>query len=534
MFSNFLRKFYFAASFLSLSCKQSKQAEKITVVQFDSLYHPAVFNDAERMEKIKLALPVIDSIYKKHAAENHFPGISFGIVADGQLIYKNSYGYTDIEKKIPVTSSSMFRIASMSKSFTAMAILKLRDEGKLDLDDPAYFYIPELKNIKYPTADAPHITIRHLLTHGAGFPEDNPWGDRQLADTDKELMEFIGKQISFSNPPGIAFEYSNLGFALLGKIITTISGKRYQDYIKENIWEPLGMKNAEWEYGNVPADKLAHGYRWLNNNWNEEQLLHDTPDGSWGAMGSMITSIDEFAKYVAFHLSAWPPSNAAEKGPVKRSAVREMHHPWRWNGFNPNFKYPDGRICAVTSAYCYGLGWTKDCDGKTYISHSGGLPGFGSQWRIMPEYGIGVVAFANRTYSPFGTINLRVLDTLIKLADLKPSQLPPSAILEKRKNELVKLLPDWNNAEQTGIFAENFFPDYPIDTLKKQARDLYTKAGKIIAIKEMKPENQLRGSFILQGEKTDIEIYFTLSPENPPLIQEYHIRELPKEKILSP
>src|SRR5690606_21920509 len=215
------------------------------------------------------------------ATDNHLPGISFGIVADGQLVYKNSYGYTDIEKKIPVSSSSMFRIASMSKSFTCMAILKLRDEGKLQLDDPAYLYIPELKNIKYPTADAPHITIRHLMTHGAGFPEDNPWGDRQLADTDKELMEFIGKQISFSNPPGIAFEYSNLGFALLGKIITNVSGKRYQDYIKESIWQPLGMKNAEWEYGNVPADKLAHGYRWLNNNWNEEQLLHDTPDGSW-------------------------------------------------------------------------------------------------------------------------------------------------------------------------------------------------------------------------------------------------------------
>ena len=78
---------------------------------------------------------------------------------------------------------------------------------------------------------------------------------------------------------------------------------------------------------------------------------------------------------------------------------------------------------------------------------------------------------------------------------------------------------------------KNFFPDYPIDTLKMQARDLYTKAGKIISVKEMKAENQLRGSFVLQGEKKDIEIYFTLSPENPPLIQEYHIRELPKEKI---
>ena len=209
-------------------------------------------------------------------------------------------------------------------------------------------YLPELKNLKYPTADAPRITIRHLLTHGAGFPEDNPWGDRQLADTDKDLLEFIGKQISFSNPPGLAFEYSNLGFALLGKIITKVSGKRYQDYIKENIWQPLGMKTSEWEYGNVAPDKLAHGYRWLNEKWNEEELLHDTPDGSWGAMGSMISSIEEFGNYMAFHLAAWPPSNATDKGPVKRSSVREMHYPWRWNGFRPEFKYPDGRTCAVS------------------------------------------------------------------------------------------------------------------------------------------------------------------------------------------
>lgn len=526
---------YFLLSFLVtaflFSCKQSKQAEKLTAVQYDSLYQPAVFTDAARMEKIKLALPVIDSIYRRHAEENHFPGIAFGIVVDGQLLYKNAYGYTDIEKKIAASSSSLFRIASMSKSFTTMAILKLRDEGKLNLDDPAYLYIPELKNIKYPTADAPHITIRHLMTHGAGFPEDNPWGDRQLADNDKDLMEFIGKQISFSNPPGIAYEYSNLGFALLGKIITTVSGKRYQDYIKENIWQPLGMKSAEWEFGNVSPGKLAHGYRWLNEKWNEETLLHDTPDGSWGAMGSMISSIDEFASYMSFHLSAWPPNNAKDDGPVKRSSVREMHHPWRFNGLNTSYQFPDGRNCAIATAYNYGLGWMRDCDNRVYISHSGGLPGFGSQWRIMPDYGIGVVAFANRTYAPFGFVNLRVLDTLIKLAGLQPRQLPPPAILEKRKNELVKILPDWNNADKSGIFAENFFPDYPVDTLKKHAKDLYAKAGKIISVKEVKPENQLRGSFILEGEKANIEIYFTLSPENPPLIQEYHIREIPKEKI---
>ncbi len=367
------------------------------------------------------------------------------------------------------------------------------------------------------------------MTHSAGFPEDNPWGDRQLADTDKELMEFIGKQISFSNPPGIAYEYSNLGFALQGKIISQVSGMRYQDYIKQHILEPLGMKSTTYEFADVPAGKLAHGYRWLNQQWNEEALLHDTKDGSWGAMGSMISSIDEFARYMAFHMSAWPPNNVKDDGPVKRSSVREMHQPWRMNTLNPAFTFSDGRTCPTATAYCYGLNWMKDCDGKIYIAHSGGLPGFGSQWRIMPDYGIGVVAFANRTYAPAGAINLRVLDTLIKLAGLQPRQIVPSKILEQRKAELLKILPGWNNAEQSGIFAENFFPDYPIDSLRKQSQDLYSKAGKIIAVQATKPENQLRGSFIMEGEKINMEVYFTLSPENPALIQEYHIREILKQ-----
>ncbi len=521
---------YLFASVGLFSCKQNSSTTPIAEVQYNSNYMPAVFTDPDRSEKIKQAYPVIERILQQYADSQHLPGVAYGLVVDGQLVFKGGIGYTDIEKEIPADASSLFRIASMSKSFACMAVLKLRDDGKLNLDDPAYFYIPELKNLKYPTADAPHITVRHLMTHGAGFPEDNPWGDRQLADSDKEFMEFIGKQISFSNPPDIAYEYSNLGFALLGKIITNVSGIQYQEYIKKNIWEPLGMKTTTYEYGDVTPDKLAHGYRWLNNKWNEEALLHDTKDGSWGAMGSMLCSIDEFASYMAFHLSAWPPNNAKGDGPIKRSSVREMHHPWRWNGFNPNYKYPDGRSCATTTAYTYGLGWMKDCEGRTYISHSGGLPGFGSNWYIMPEYGIGIVSYANRTYAPMRAVNIRLLDTIIKIAQLKPRELPASKILEQRKNELMKVLPDWNNAEKSGLFAENFFPDYPIDTLRKEAKELFAKAGKIVAVKEMKPENQLRGSFILEGEKTNIEVYFTLSPENPPLIQEYRIREKPKEK----
>lgn len=183
----------------------------------------------------------------------------------------------------------------------------------------------------------------------------------------------------------------------------------------------------------------------------------------------------------------------------------------------------------MVNSYGYGLGNSVDCKGSVYVGHSGGLPGFGSQWRIMPEYGIGVVAYANLTYSGMGAINSAVLDTLVKGAVLMPRQLPVSPILQQRKNELVKLLPNWNSGEESKIFAVNFFPDHSVAVRKKQSQDLFEKAGAIIRVSELVPENQLRGSFILHGEKADIEVYFTLTPENPALIQQLDIRQVKKE-----
>ncbi len=490
----------------------------------NALYQPPFFADKERTKRAEAVYPIIEKIYRDYAEKNHFPGYAFGIMMDGQLVYSGSGGYTDINKKIPATTRSMFRIASMSKSFTAMAIVKLRDEGKLKLDDPVSNYIPAMKGQQL-TSDAPVITIRNLLTHSAGFPEDNPWGDRQLADSDADLLAMIKKGISFSNDPGLTYEYSNMGFAMLGYIIQKVTGVPYSEYIAKNIWKPLGMTQAEWEYTKVPADQLAHGYRWINNNWREEALLHD---GIYGSMGGMITSIESFSKYVALHQSAWPVRNDIETGPVKRGTIREMQQPWRFAGINANYTYPSGRGCAQASAYAYGLRWTKDCEAREAVGHSGGLPGFGSNWSILPEYGIGVIFFANSTYGSTSFANTMVLDTLIRTAQLKPRQLPPSAIVTQRRNELLKLLPDFNGAETSGIFAENFFSDYFTATLKKEANEIFIKAGKMLKIGEVVPENQLRGYFVMEGEKGNITITFTLTPENPALIQAYSIKFIEK------
>jgi hypothetical protein len=197
-----------------------------------------------------------------------------------------------------------------------------------------------------------------------------------------------------------------------------------------------------------------------------------------------------------------------------------MQMPWNFSSLNAGYKYPSGRACAMVSAYGYGLRWSKDCEGRTGIGHTGGLPGFGSQWQILPEYGIGIIAYANRTYAGMATINTAVLDTIINMAGLKPLPVAVSPILNQRKQELVGLLPHWNDAEASGIFAENFFPDRSVQHRKNELDELLKQIGNLTGSTSMVAENHLRGSFQLTGSGGAIRVFFTLSPENPGLIQQ--------------
>jgi len=491
---------------------------------------------AQTSVDMSAAFPAIDGLFKDYAARNHYPGFVYGIVADGKLVFSGATGFSDVGKKIPATPTSDFRIASMTKSFVAVAILQLRDAGKLRLDDPASVYIPELKGQQGPASDAPPVTIRHLLSHSAGFPEDNPWGDRQLAQTDEALMKLVRDGISFSNSPGIAYEYSNLGFTLLGYIVQKVAGQSYESYITEHILQPLGMTHTYWEYTRVPEQQLAHGYRWLNGGWVEQPMLHD---GAYGAMGGLITSMEDFARYEAFQLAAWPSRSGVEEGPLKRSSCREMQQPWTFNSLNPQFSYsPGGPACALSSAYCFGLRWSRDCKGRTMVGHTGGLPGFGSNWMMLTDYGVGVISFGNLTYANASAINMQVLDTLVRIAGLRPRAVAVTPILEQRKRELVAVVmggvkgsggaglkaSPWSGAKESGIFAVNFFDDYFVDGLRKETEAVFERMGKVSKVGEMKADNNLRGSFLIEGEKGNAEVRFTLTPENPPLIQEFRIR----------
>ncbi|MEX2231296.1 MAG: serine hydrolase [Cyclobacteriaceae bacterium] len=500
-----------------LSYSQTKPPSAQSRMNASETFQAAAFPDEKnRLRNLKLTLPAVDKIFQDFAKKNHLPSMAYGIVADGKLIYSGATGIIDLKNKDKATTKSLFRIASMTKSFTAMAIMKLQEEGKLSIIDPASKYVSEMKDFKYLTIDAAPISIYNLLTMTAGFPEDNPWGDRQLEDTAEEFRDFLKGGVSFSSSPGQQFEYSNLGYAILGNIVTRASGMPYQEYITKNILQPLGMNNTYWEFSKVDPETLVLGYRWEDGQWKEEPMLHD---GAYGAMGGLITSIEDFSKYVAFHLSAYPLRNDREQGPVKRSAVREMHKPHMPHLFT-DAKRANGTLCPIVSGYGFGLGYRQDCEGIVRVSHSGGLPGFGSEYRFYPDYGIGVISFANRTYAGTGGVNGRVLDTLVLAGGLKPRVLPASEILNKRKAQLIPLLSSWDEKQSNILFAENFFLDLTRTDWEKKSKEVFDKAGKITSTGALIAENQLCAYFMLNGEKGSVQVYFTLSPENDPKIQQ--------------
>ena len=508
------------SGFITVSVAQNKVPDVEQELNYLTAYKPAAFpHDTDRIRSLEKVFPAVEKIYHEYARKNHFPAIAYGIVADGKLIYSGATGVINLKNQNKVTTRSLFRIASMTKSFTAMAIMKLQEDGKLSLADRAWKHVPEMKDFVYATREATPITIHNLLTMTAGFPEDNPWGDRQLEDTDEEFLNFLKGGVSFSSTPGQQFEYSNLGYAILGNIITRVSGMPYQQFITQNILQPLGMNQTQWEFSNVNPDELVLGYRWEDERWKEEPMLHD---GAYGAMGGLITSIEDFAKYVAFHLSAYPPRNEPEKGPVKRSSVREMHKPYMPRLYT-EAKRADGTLCPIVMGYCFGLGYRQDCEGIVRISHSGGLPGYGSDYKFYPDYGVGVISFANRTYAGTGGINARVLDTLMLAGALKPRVLPAADILNKRKSQLIPVLTSWDEKASRELFAENFFLDLSLPDRVRKSKEVFDKAGKIVSVGTMIPDNQLRGYFVMKGEKGDIKVYFTLSPEKDPKIQQLEL-----------
>jgi len=436
------------------------------------------------------SLAKIDRIFSDWRLTSHVPGLVYGIVMDGKLVAVKGQGVQDPATGKPVTADSLFRIASMSKAFTAMAILKLRDAGKLSLDAPAQTYVPEMKSWPLPTSDSRPITVRELLTHSAGFVEDNPWGDRQQVLTEAEFSAYLRAGVPAARAPGLGMEYSNLGFALLGRIVGNVSGMRYQDYIRREIMAPLGMASTGYDVLASPPARRAIGYRWQDNNWLREP---DMKDGAFGAMGGVETSANDYAKWVSFLLSAWPARDGAETGPARRATVREIVS-------GANFVQAGQRDPAIDPTPCrqaraYGMGWFSldDCDLGRVVTHSGGYPGYGSLVMLLPDKGAGLFVFTNRTYTAGQLPLFRAALVLQKAGLLKDRPIALSAGLANAYQAAKAI---WRSTDITAApLANNVLMDHDKAGWKKIIADVKAEVGECPASEAIEPVSAMEGNF---------------------------------------
>jgi CubicO group peptidase (beta-lactamase class C family) len=472
--------------------------------------------DPGNRAKVLGALPDVEKHFLTQFDKQNLPGLAVGVVLGGELVYGDGFGVRDMATKDAVDVDTVFRIASLTKSFTALAILKLRDQGRLSLDDAADRYVPELAAVAYPTRDSARITIRQLLTHSAGFPEDNPWGDRPLDVSEMAFARLVAKGLSFSSPPNTAFEYSNLGYTILGVIVSRASGVPYRAYVTREILRPLGMSATVFDEREVPRSRLALGYRRQDGRLVNEV---NTPDGAYAAMGGLYSSVRDLARYAAFHLAAWPPRNDPEAGPVRRSSVREMHQLARPNRFVVGFE--GSAAWGEAGGYGFGLWSFETCRFDHLVYHRGGLPGYGSALFLLPRQGVAIITLANSTYANPGTGQaLRILGASGGLPE--PEASPAPALIAAR-DAVGRLMSRWDDAGARSAFDPSFFLGQPLHRLRAMLDALRSAHGSCRARQRIDAENGLRGSWRVRCDRGWIDVRVTLAPTVPARIQSVEV-----------
>jgi CubicO group peptidase (beta-lactamase class C family) len=327
---------------------------------------------------VQSALELYAAWIESQLAYSGLPALSAGILHDQELVWARGFGLASLERREPATPDTLYRIASITKLFTATALLQLRDAGKLRLDDPLAAHLPWF-GIQPAQADAPAITIRHLLTHAAGLPREAPfpyWADGRFP-TGAEIRESVGRQRAVL-PPDVRWKYSNLGLTLAGEVVAAASGQPYAAYVRERILEPLGMRDTLVESPPPDHPGLAAGYtRRLPGREARERAPHTDTRGLIPA-ANITTSVRDLARFAMLQLRDGPAGGAQI---LRGSTLREMQ---RIHWLAPDWKAG------------WGLGfhvWREE--GRTFVGHGGRLRGYRTVLQLCPAERVGVIIMTN-------------------------------------------------------------------------------------------------------------------------------------------
>jgi len=319
---------------------------------------------------IEISQPVMqsfaDSFFPGKMDEYHIPGLTFIFVQEGEVIYSHAYGFANLEESIPLNNqSSVMRIASVSKSFVATAVMQLVEMGELDLQKDINQY---LRSFEIRSSYSRPVTLAHLLTHTAGF-EDPPY----IINTDPNLVQPLNEYLttnlpSPTHPPGKTFIYSNYGYALAALIVEEVSDIPFNRYIEENIFQPLKMNQSRYLLSPPLPENLATGYAYQDG----EQIPQPVDYDSEYPAGSIISTAEEMSHFILAHLQDGCYQDSCILLP---ETISTMH------AHQATTPYEDQN---VTYGFVEGIE-----NGVRMIGHSGSTLGFGNNLNMLPEYSMG-------------------------------------------------------------------------------------------------------------------------------------------------
>lgn len=305
------------------------------------------------------------------------PGLSIAVVHDQEVVWARGFGFADVAQETTATPQTIYRIASISKLFTATAILQLRDAGHLQLDDPIAHHLPWFK-VQSDYADAPPITIRHLLTHTSGLPReaDFPyWSDSNFPTSDQMRAALPNQQAAL--PTATAWKYSNLAVALAGEIVDARSGQGWADYVTTHILHPLDMASTFAHTIDAEHPNLAVGYsRRLPNETRQVSPFTDCQGIAPAA--NMATTVMDLARFAMLQFRDGPSDGAQI---LRGATLREMQ---RVHWLEPDW----------TGGWGLGFRITRKKD-KTLIGHGGAVMGYRTGVTICPADKVAIIVLTN-------------------------------------------------------------------------------------------------------------------------------------------
>jgi CubicO group peptidase (beta-lactamase class C family) len=314
-------------------------------------------------------------------SRSRIPSVSVGVVIGDDLAWTYSVGHTDQASGRPADADTLYRIASVTKTFVATAIMQLRDEGRLSLEDPLVRHLPEFASAQNPFGPIEEVTLRRLLTHTAGLFRDPPLSDlAPVYWTPHTLEEVLGSlsRVRIGVPPGSRWKYSNLGATLLDEVVHRITGEPFGDYLRSEVTGPLGMGATDVAPSPTFVGRIAQGY----DAATYTDVTTPSRDGADATDTGLWSSVNDMASWIAQQFRTGPESRRGPGQVLDGASLAEMHRP----------------IVAVGSRLeeAQGLGWWTSRRGELrLIEHGGATPGFMSHVGFDPIAAFGIVVLLN-------------------------------------------------------------------------------------------------------------------------------------------